>query len=83
MSIKEQNFAVPAASGGRYFNKTLLTVELSTCAASLTFIMKCVVSLICLYIILEVYEVYILDLHKICQQYGSIVKTYRRSTGSM
>ena len=40
ISIKEQYFAVLAASGGSYFNKTLLTVELSTCAASLTFIMK-------------------------------------------
>ena len=47
ISIKEQNFAVPAASGGPYFNKTLLTVELSTCAASLTFIMEYGVSLIC------------------------------------
>ena len=27
-TIKEQNFAVPAALGGSYFNKTLLTVEL-------------------------------------------------------
>ena len=47
ISIKEQNFAVPAASGGPYFNKTLLTMELSTCAASLTFIMEYGVSLIC------------------------------------
>ena len=37
--IKEQNFAVLTASGGPYFNKALLTVELSTFAASLTFIM--------------------------------------------
>ena len=36
ISIKEQNFAVPSTSGGPYFNKTLLTVELNTCAASLT-----------------------------------------------
>ena len=47
ISIKEQNFAVPAASDGPYFNITLLTVELSTCAASLTFIMDYGVSLIC------------------------------------
>ena len=30
---KEQNLEVPAASGGQYFNKTLLKVKLSTCAA--------------------------------------------------
>ena len=40
-------FAISAALGGPYFNKTLLTVKLSTCAASLTFIMECSVSLIC------------------------------------
>ena len=45
--MKEQNFAGLVASGGRYFNKTLLTVELSTCAASLTFIVEYGVSLIC------------------------------------
>ena len=47
ISIKEQNFAVPAASGGPYFNKTLLTVERSTCAASLIFIREYGVSLTC------------------------------------
>ena len=47
MSIKEQNFAVPTASGGPYFNKTLLTVERCTCAASLIFIREYGVSLIC------------------------------------
>ena len=44
--IKEQNLAVPAAAGVPYFNKTLLTVELSTCAASLIFIIDYSVSLI-------------------------------------
>ena len=45
ISIKKQNFGVPAASGGPYFNGTLLTVERSSCAASLTFIMEYGVSL--------------------------------------
>ena len=45
--IKEQSFAVPADSGVTYFNKTLLTMELNICAASLTFIMEYGVSFIC------------------------------------
>ena len=45
--IKVQSFVVPADSGVTYFNKTLLTVELNICAASLTFIMEYGVSFIC------------------------------------
>ena len=45
--IKEQNFAVPAALGGLYFNKTLLTVKLITFAARVAFIIEYGVSLIC------------------------------------
>ena len=47
ISIKEQNFGVPAASGVTYFNKALLAMELNICAASLTFFMEYGVSLIC------------------------------------
>ena len=47
ISIKEQNFTVPAASGGTYFKNTLLAVEIITCKASLTFIMEYGVTLIC------------------------------------
>ena len=47
ISIKEQNFAVPADSGVTYFNKTLLAVELNICTSSLTFFMEYGVSLIC------------------------------------
>ena len=39
VSIKEQNFAVPAASGSLYFNKTLLTVELIAFAARLALVL--------------------------------------------
>ena len=45
-SINEQKHAVSAASGGLYANRTLLT-ELSTWAASLTFIFEYEVNLIC------------------------------------
>ena len=47
LSIKQQNFSVPAASGYPYFKNALLTVKLGACAASLTFIMECGVSLTC------------------------------------
>ena len=67
ISIKVQSFAVPADSGVTYFNKTLLTVELNVCAASLTFFMEYSVSSICFMHDLEVYEVHILDLCEICQ----------------
>ena len=84
--IKEQNFEVPAASSGPYFNKTLLTVEFHTFAARLTFTMKYgliyviygVIYVLC--IILELYEVYIPNFHKICQQSGFIVKTFHLFT---
>ena len=45
-SINEQKRAVAAASGGLYANRTLLT-EMSTWAASVTFIFKQGVNLIC------------------------------------
>ena len=45
-SINEQKRAVAAASGGRYANRTLHT-EMSTWAASVTFIFKQGVNLIC------------------------------------
>ena len=45
-SINEQKRAVAAASGGLYVNKTLRT-EMSTWAASVTFILEQGVNLIC------------------------------------
>ena len=45
-SINEQKRAVAAASGGLYANRTLLT-EMSTWAASVTFIFEQGINLIC------------------------------------
>ena len=47
-SINEQKHAVAAASGGLYANRTLRT-EMSTWAASVTFIFELGVNLICLF----------------------------------
>lgn len=46
VSVNKQNFAAPAASGGLYVDKTLLTDRLKTSGASLTFLTEYCVNLV-------------------------------------
>ena len=60
-----------------------MTVELNTCAASLTFMMEYEVSLACsVHNFGSIWSPHS-SLRKICQQYGSIVKAFHCLTYSM